>query len=289
MKLRLLPSVLATLLAFAPFTRVSAQPAPAAPAPTTAPAAEEANPAQSEFKVLFDKIGEKLKAGGHTEADLSEELKGFDELVAKYSKTQPEEAAMISLMKARLYLEVFENPAKAVSILKQIKVDFPATPIAANVDKVVASLEAKIAADSTLMVGAAFPTFAVTGLDGQPLDLASYKGKVVLIDFWATWCGPCVAELPNVIAAYGKYHAKGFEIVGISLDKDRAVLEAFLKEKHMTWAQYFDGLGWENKVSTKYGIESIPATYLLDGDGKIVAKDLRGPALDQKLASLLAK
>ena len=167
--------------------------------------------------------------------------------------------------------------------------DFPASQIATNIDKIVASLEMQVAAEATLAVGAVFPTFAEPDLDGKPLDLAAYKGKVVLIDFWATWCGPCVGELPNVLAAYAKYHAKGFEIIGISLDKDHDKLTSFIKEKDMAWPQYFDGQGWQNKLSTKYGVNSIPATFLLDGEGKIVAKGLRGDALDQKLATLLAK
>ena len=96
-----------------------------------------------------------------------------------------------------------------------------------------------------------------------------------------------MAELPNVIAAYEKFHDKGFEVVGISLDKSRDALTTFIKENKMPWAQYFDGLGWNNKLSSQLGIHSIPATFLLDGDGKIIAKDLRGDALAEKLATLL--
>ena len=86
-----------------------------------------------------------------------------------------------------------------------------------------------------------------TAADGHEVDLAQMRGKVVLIDFWATWCGPCVAELPNVLKAYEKLHPKGFEIVGISLDSDRAKLETFIKEKNMTWPQFFDGQGLEER------------------------------------------
>ncbi|MFO0391175.1 MAG: redoxin family protein [Planctomycetota bacterium] len=123
--------------------------------------------------------------------------------------------------------------------------------------------------------------------DGKVIDLAAYKGKVVLVDFWATWCGPCIAELPNVIAAYDKYHAQGFEIVGISLDEDRAKLDAFVKARKITWRQHFDGKGWQNEAAQAWGIQSIPATFLIGADGKIVATDLRGQQLDQKLAKLL--
>ena len=131
-----------------------------------------------------------------------------------------------------------------------------------------------------LNVGKKFPDFAEKDLAGNPLSLSAYKGKVVLVDFWATWCGPCVGELPNVLAAYKKYHGQGFEIVGISLDEDQAKLTSFLKEQGMTWAQFFDGKGWENKLAVKYGVESIPASFCSTGKGTIIAKNLRGPALD---------
>ena len=115
------------------------------------------------------------------------------------------------------------------------------------------------------------------------------SGKVVLVDFWATWCPPCVAEMPNVIAAYNQYHDQGFEIIGISLDQDKDALLAFTKENKMPWPQYFDGKGWSNEIAGQYGIRGIPATFLIGKDGKIAATDLRGPALKSKLDELLAK
>ncbi len=124
---------------------------------------------------------------------------------------------------------------------------------------------------------------------GKAIDLAEYKGKVVLLDFWATWCGPCVAELPNVVAAYEKYHDKGFEIVGISLDQDRAAFDTFVADNKMTWRHQFDGKGWENECAAAYGVRSIPATYLIGQDGKVVAIGLRGEQLEQRLEKLLGK
>lgn len=121
------------------------------------------------------------------------------------------------------------------------------------------------------------------GLDGKETDLSKMKGKVVLIDFWATWCGPCIAELPTVIKAFEEYNDEGFEIIGISLDnaKDEDKLKAFVKDKKMTWAHAFDGQGWGNALAKKFGITSIPATFLIGKDGKVVASNLRGPALEK--------
>jgi thiol-disulfide isomerase/thioredoxin len=114
-----------------------------------------------------------------------------------------------------------------------------------------------------------------TAVDGTAINLADMRGKVVLIDFWATWCPPCREEVPDVVAAYQKYHDKGFEIVGISLDQDKDKLLAYTKEKGMLWPQYFDGLGWDNNVSKSFGINSIPAMWLVDKKGMLVTTDGR--------------
>ncbi len=127
-----------------------------------------------------------------------------------------------------------------------------------------------------------------TAVDGRDVDIAKLKGKVVLVDFWATWCGPCMGELPNVKAAYAKLHPQGFEIVGISFDQDKDALDKTLKEKEMTWPQYFDGKGWQNKYAGEFGINSIPTMWLVDKRG--ILRDVDGrDGLADKVAKLLAE
>ncbi len=116
---------------------------------------------------------------------------------------------------------------------------------------------------------------AFTAVDGRKIDLLEMKGKVVLVDFWATWCGPCIAELPNVKAAYEKFHPKGFEIVGISFDQEKDTLAKFVAKKQMPWAQYFDGEGWGNKFGREFGISSIPTMWLIDKKGNLVDQTAR--------------
>jgi thiol-disulfide isomerase/thioredoxin len=114
-----------------------------------------------------------------------------------------------------------------------------------------------------------------TATDGTHVDLSKMQGKVVLIDFWATWCPPCREEVPNVVAAYKKYHAQGFEVVGISLDQDKDALAAFTQAHGMVWPQYYDGSGWDNMISKPLGIDSIPAMWLVGKDGNLVTVDGR--------------
>ena len=115
-----------------------------------------------------------------------------------------------------------------------------------------------------------------SAVDGRTVDLQQMKGKVVLVDFWATWCGPCVAEIPHVKEAYAKLHDKGFEIVGVSFDSDKAKLEAFIQEKEMSWPQYFDGKGWGNQFAQEFAINSIPAMWLVDKRGVLRDLSARG-------------
>ncbi|MCA9259018.1 MAG: TlpA family protein disulfide reductase [Planctomycetales bacterium] len=126
-----------------------------------------------------------------------------------------------------------------------------------------------------------------TLLDGEKLDWSEYEGKVVLVDFWASWCGPCQQELPNVLRMYRAYHEKGFEVVGICLDDDATQAESFVQKRQLPWATLFshnpEKQGWENPLAVEFGVTGIPFAILLDAEGKVVSMDARGPKLEKLL------
>ncbi|MGN7720806.1 redoxin domain-containing protein [Chitinophaga sp. 22620] len=138
-------------------------------------------------------------------------------------------------------------------------------------------------------IGATAPEFVQNDPEGKPVSLASFRGKYVLIDFWASWCGPCRAENPNVVKAYNNYKDKNFTILGVSLDQPNAK-DKWLKaisDDNLTWTQVSDLAFWDNAVAKQYAIRSIPQNFLIDPQGKIIAKNLRGEELNKKLSELI--
>ena len=130
---------------------------------------------------------------------------------------------------------------------------------------------------------------AFTATNGKDVDLALMRGKVVLVEFWATASAPSVAELQSVAATYQELHPKGFEVVGISLDEDKDKMQEAVKKLGLTWPQYFDGAGLKNKIASKYGIENVPASWLIDKKGMLRERGIGGPAVAPAVAKLLAE
>jgi thiol-disulfide isomerase/thioredoxin len=149
--------------------------------------------------------------------------------------------------------------------------------------------ELKKVLDAALLtgVGRPAPVFTQADTKGRPVTLSSLKGQYVLVDFWASWCGPCRAENPNVLKSYRTYHSKGFTVLGVSLDDEKSPWLGAIKKDGLPWTEVSDLKGWKNSAAVLYGVEGIPMNFLLDKNGTIVAKGLRGDDLEKKLAEFL--
>lgn len=194
------------------------------------------------------------------------------------------------------YIGKHPSSAGAAAIIYDRFIAYPNFPVAtelfagltkeAQQSTIGAAITKAIAIDAKTAKGKPAPAFSMADKDGKIVHLSDFKGKYVLIDFWASWCGPCRKENPNVVAAYKKHHDKGFEIIGISLDSNK---EAWLKavdKDGLTWTHVSDLKGWQCATATTYGVKAVPASFLIDPNGKVVGKDLRGEELNKTLADL---
>jgi thiol-disulfide isomerase/thioredoxin len=210
---------------------------------------------------------------------------------------------LATAQKAILKMFILSNPDSYISLLAISSVGGP-SPDMAELESLYDSISQRLKETETAKVlknaidalkntavGIMAPDFTQTDVNGVPVKLSSFRGKYVLLDFWASWCGPCRQENPNVVKAYKKYKDKNFAIIGVSLDKTdtRSNWLSAIKNDGLSWTQVSDLKFWNNEVAVLYYIRSIPANFLIDPNGKIIAKDLRGNDLENKLEVVLGK
>ncbi|MBO6517200.1 MAG: AhpC/TSA family protein [Bacteroidia bacterium] len=180
---------------------------------------------------------------------------------------------------AAIYVVPKPSPTLLGNALKKMQSDAPESLFTKR-------LEDRINSISALDVGGLAPDIELKSPEGELVKLSSLRGKVVLIDFWASWCRPCRAENPNVVRVFNKYHEKGFEVFSVSLDNNAARWKAAIAQDGLTWTHVSDLRGWKSSAAALYQVSGIPKTFLLDENGRILAKDLRGPQLEAKLAEI---
>ncbi|TZF86224.1 AhpC/TSA family protein (plasmid) [Pedobacter sp. BS3] len=205
-------------------------------------------------------------------------LTQLEELQKKTILSQRDE--FLSLLLISQLAQHSGNYVQADSLFGTLSNNIRQMPTAAVIKK-------KIGEEKKFSVGAVAPDFSLPDTTSTPVKLSSLRGKYVLLDFWASWCGPCRQENPTVVEAYNKYKSKGFTVLGVSLDRDRKNWLQAIKDDHLTWTHISDLKFWNSEAARLYNVTSIPHNFLLSPEGKIIAKNLRGQELLDKLGKLL--
>ena len=229
------------------------------------------------FEEVFKKMDAEVRAA--LKKNRAEGLKELERVGNLLSKDYPDEHMPYAMLNA--VARMTSDQEKSLKILNRIAALDDTNPqIARIVSQAQGELKKREALGKPL-------DMKFTALDGSEVDISKMSGKVVLIDFWATWCGPCIREIPSVKKTYDKLNAKGFEIIGISLDSDKGKLEDFIAKNKMPWPQFFDGKGWKTSLAQEHGINSIPAMWLVDKEGNLVDQNARTD-LEEKVKKYLA-
>ncbi|MDI1256598.1 MAG: TlpA disulfide reductase family protein [Flavobacterium sp.] len=216
---------------------------------------------------------------------LIKELKTYQDQMVALSTAFPSENPK-SFLSVLLMDNMFSNPDVDI---EKIKKTFNSLDASIKNTKAGKSVQTKINGYVSLNIGNVAPDFSAPNPEGKKVSLKESLGKVTIIDFWASWCGPCRRENPNVVQLYNDFHAKGLNIISVSLDKDGTKWKEAIAKDGLTWTHISNLLFWEDPIALQYNIKSIPATFILDANGKIIAKDLRGSELRAKISEYLAK
>ena len=221
--------------------------------------------------------------------------KDADNLINRFKSTlKPDDLEAHFLLSAML--EIANRDKEILEVFKELEKQYPDNYYVldelARIHKELGNPELaaeyeKKADPMSELVGKVVPDFSATYLDGKPISLQDYRGKVVLLDFWAVWCGPCIGEMPNVKRVYNTYKDQGFDIIGVSLDTDETRLRNYLKENNIPWRQIFSGQKWKSPLAQKYHIHSIPAPWLIARDGTLISREARGVKLERLVVEAL--
>jgi peroxiredoxin len=228
----------------------------------------------------------------YAKAEEKKDTKKIEEIQQNFAKADQERLGTIrkwipemgTSLVALFTANNFLTPENDLDILKKLAEQFDQVQPTPTLAK---GFIGQIKRVAGLAVGEVAPDFTLNSPEGKPVALSSLRGKFVLIDFWASWCGPCRMENPNVVRMYDKFKDKGFDIFGVSLDDNEKAWKTAIERDKLKWLHGSELKKWNSGVAQAYGVNAIPATFLLDKDGKIIAKNLRGPALETKLTELL--
>ena len=249
----------------------------------------------TESRAISEKVAKFEKDNGPEmqKAQMSNDTVTINKLLKEYKKFQNEmndyskkfikenpDAYLSVLLLENFLMRQYLTPEDIKSYFEGLDKDVKETKSGKKIKTALDSM-------SAIVIGKPAPNFSAPSPEGKTISLKESLGKVTIIDFWASWCGPCRAENPNVVALYNEFHPQGLNIIGVSLDKDAAKWKEAIAKDGLIWPHVSNLKFWEDPIAKQYNVQSIPATFILDEKGNIVAKDLRGEELRAKVAALL--